>query len=338
MCGCLRIHDPKMMRLTCRLAAALVLAAACRHGPVVAGESRSPADITPRYIVYYNSDATPLSATRNSDYTHVILSFVRVVVDDAGGLRVEPPKHMDGQWGSVPLLQAAGKRVLISFGGGLAGAEEYTALIGREPEVAALLAQWIQDRGLDGIDIDFEASEMFHQHRDPAVGDGRQFLIDLTRALRQQLPAPRYALSHAPEAPYLNPRWHAGPYIDVMAAVGDSVDWLIVQYYNNGAYDDPFSHMAADEVANTSYSHLTDATGQLRWPPNKVLIGKPIYRADAKSGHLSPDKVIDEIVGPMLATYGSNFGGLAGWQYSDLTDDHRAWNDRVGRALIQADR
>ena len=328
---------PTTRRFAYRLLTGLMLSAACHQGAAVAGDARTHAGITPRYIVYYNSDATPLSAIRDSDYTHVIISFVRVLSDDAGKLAIEPPKHMEGQWDSVPGLQTAGKQVLISFGGGLANAKEYTALIGREPRVAELLAHWIRDRGLDGIDIDFEASEMFHQSRDPGVGDGRQFLIDLTRALRQQLPAPRYALSHAPEAPYLNRHWHAGPYIDIMSAVGDSVDWMIVQYYNNGAYDDPFSKITAEGVSSTSYPRLADAAGPLRWPSSKLLIGKPIYQADAKSGHLSPDEVIDQIVKPMLTNYGANFGGLAGWQYSDLTDDHRAWNGRIGRALLQAD-
>lgn len=309
-----------------------LLVAACATGP----EPKPLVDRTPRYVVYYNSDATPLVDVGRAAYSHVIVSFVRVIADRRGRLEILPPKHMKRQWRSVRRVQAAGKQVLVSFGGGLADTAEYTALIDREAEVADLLARWIRKRHLDGIDIDFEASAMFHQRRDPGVGDGRKFLIDLTRELRLQLPAPRYVISHAPEPPYLNPEWHGGPYLDILAAVGDSVDWITVQYYNNGPYDDPVPLAAPSNLGDTSYTGLTAPGGYLRWPPGKVVIGKPIYESDASSGHLAPEAVVDSIILPLLATHGSGFGGIAGWQFSDLTDDHRAWNESVGSALIRA--
>lgn len=322
-----------IMRHICRLALWPGLLFIFFSGFSEAQSGQPLADATPRYAVYYNSDATPLSAVRKSDYSHVILSFVRVVADDAGKLVIMPPEHMLGQWKSVSALKSAGKTVMISFGGGLADTAEYTALVGREPEVAELLASWVESKNLDGIDIDFEADAMFHQERQPNVGNGRQFLIDLTRALRQHLPAPRYLLSHAPEPPFLDPDWHNGPYLDVLANVGDQIDWIAVQYYNNGTYDNPVPGTSEIARTDTTYAGLTDASGHLQWPPRKVMVGKPIYHADASNGHLSPDDVISQIIKPLIEVYGADFGGLVGWQYSDLTDDHRAWNYRVGRAL-----
>jgi len=154
--------------------------------------------------------------------------------------------------------------------------------------------------------------------------------------LRKQLPAPQYVLSHSPEPPYLDPAWHGGPYLDILRKAGDEIDWIIVQYYNNPGFNDPLPVDRASAGPGTNFAGLTGHAGHLGWPANKILVGKPIYRADAATGHLTPDDVEKTIALPLLATYGDTFGGLAGWQFSTLTDDHRAWNNEVGDALTKA--
>lgn len=293
---------------------------------------------TPRYLVYYNSNASPLSAVSETDFTHVIVSFLRVTVDQTGTLQLQLPKKMEGQWSSVEQVRSLGKKVMVSYGGGDASSAEYSALVGREAELAKLLAGFVKQHQLDGVDIDFEASDMLHRQRAAGVGDGRAFLITLTQSLRDELPSPKYLLSHAPQPPYLDLDWHDGPYLDILKQVSGVVDWVTVQYYNNPGFNDPLpTGVESAGVLATSYTHLVGADGTLQWPSSKVLIGKPIYRADAVSGHIPPEKVISEVIQPMLKQYGQSFGGITGWQFSTLTADHVAWNKKVGEALIASD-
>ena len=173
-------------------------------------------------------------------YTHVILSFITVapVAPDEGPVSLAVPRKFAPALAVIGRLQAEGKRVLISFGGGDMQLDDYTGLVGREEALADAIATFVSVHGFDGVDIDFEVSAALHSQRRPGVLDGRRFLIDLTAALHKRLPADAL-ISHAPQAPYLNPAWHGGPYIDVLRAVGDAIDWIMVQYYNNPAYEAP---------------------------------------------------------------------------------------------------
>lgn len=296
------------------------------------------AQSSPRYVIYYNSVATPLTALVGTPYTHVILSFVRPVIEADGSVGlIHPPKLQP--WPDLSDLRADGKKIMISFGGGLSTNADYVPIIGHEAELAARLSDFVRKYDLDGVDIDFEVSEAFHTERPAGVVDGRQFLIKLTAALRKRLPAPRYLISHAPQPPYLDKNWHGGPYLDVIEHVGNDIDWLAVQYYDNPGFDFPTaSHVVGSGKSPfvTSYISLVEHPSGPQWPSAKLLVGKPVYKADAASGHMAPTEVVEQIVTPLKQRYGDAFGGLMGWQFSDLTADHQAWNSTVGRALLGA--
>lgn len=326
-----RWNDRATMLAT--LASAVLILAACST-PIPALQ---PVE-TPRYIVYYDNDVSPLSAIKDTDYTHVILSFLRVRVDDDGKLVLVLPKAMDKQWGSVGGLRRNGKRVMVSFGGGLFTPSDYRHLIGREPELAAQVAALVRNRELDGVDIDFEATALLIEGRENGgLSAGQKFLIHFTNALRAELPGPTYAISHAPQPPYLDPSWHGGPYLPVFASVGNAIDWISVQYYNNRGFDGP----AAEKIVGadrgtawpTSIAGLISPNGGPGWPVEKIVVGKPIYRADAATGHLPPGDVVQQIVEPLRSRYGNRLGGLMGWQFSTKTADHRAWNSEIGPLL-----
>lgn len=289
--------------------------------------------VKPRYIIYYNSNASPLSAAVDADYTHVITSFVRIKTTENGELKLVPPEHMTGQWGDIADLKKAGKKVMISYGGGEATSAEYSPLVNREEEVAGILAKFVRDHDLDGIDIDFEASDMLQEEVPAGVGDGRGFLIRLTQALRARLPSPRYSISHAPEPPYLDTSWHGGPYLDILKKTEKDIDWITVTYYNNPGFNQGIVGQSKGHTG-TSYAHLTDPRGRLAWSARRVVVGKPVYTADAESGFISPDELVKTIITPLVTKYGNQFGGLAGWQFSTETDDHQAWNHEVGKSLI----
>lgn len=293
---------------------------------------------TPRFVIYYNSDASPLSALIDLPYTHVIIAFLEPVPSVAGEVRLALPPRMAPFWNDIPRLQANGKRVLISFGGGRVDAKRYAPLVGRESALAEELASFVRDYGLDGIDIDFEASPMLYEQPPAGVADGRRFLMQLTRALRQRLPSPRYEITHAPQPPYLDPDWHGGPYLSILGEVGDAVNWITVQYYNNPGFDGPTASRVVGTGAApfiTSYRGLMHAAHGLNWPSDKLVVGKPVYHADAGSGHISPQDLISQVIQPLGTEFGTNFGGIAGWQFSTHTADHKAWNASIGPLLLE---
>ncbi len=292
----------------------------------------------PRFIIYYNSDASALVDVRQADYTHVILSFLGADIGEDGKVVLVPPKKMVTQWGTVEALKSRGIKVLISFGGGLAKSEDYQKFVGREDELAEKIADFIRAKNLDGVDLDFEASDMLHKVRKADVADGKSFLIKLTMALRGELPSPVFLISHAPQSPYLNPEWHGGPYLDILRGAGDAIDWITVQYYNNPGQDGPVDTKVVGGIKDayiTSYRGLVAKDGTLAWPSEKIVIGKPVYKADAFSGHISPQDIIKLIITPLNAQYGDAFGGIAGWQFSTHTEDHRDWNSEIGKALFR---
>jgi len=292
------------------------------------------ADGTPRFVVYYNSDASPASALIGLPYTHVILSFLTARLGDDGSVEIVVGDGLASALPTVGLLQADSKVVSVSFGGGDMGNAAYVPLVGKETELAAAIASFVEENGLDGVDIDFEVSGSLFTTPPSHSFDGRLFLIALTQALRLAL-ASDAIITHAPQGPFFNPGWHGGPYIEILKAVGDHVDWITVQYYNNPGYNDP---LAADteSPAPWTYQGLTSADGGLNWPPEKVVVGKPIYVHDAANGYLAPQDLLDQIVRPLAEQYGQNFGGLAGWQFSTLTDDHQFWNTEMAAGLIIA--
>ena len=289
---------------------------------------------TPRYIIYYNSTVSPLSALLGTPYTHVILSFITASVQN-DKLILQPPEQLKPFWDVVPQLQAEGKKVMISFGGGTMQSKDYGPLVGHEETLAKQIADWVIEKKLDGVDIDYEASDSFFQHRAAGVLNGQCFVIKLHQALRKALPAP-YLISHAPQPPYLATSWHGGPYLEILQTLDDSVDWIGIQYYNNPDFDAPIAgHIvgANSDPFATSIAGLTQAP--LAWPASRLVVGKPVYKADAANGHISPEAVIDQIIKPLQNRYACSFGGLMGWQFSTHTDDHRAWNSVVGKALLE---
>ena len=290
----------------------------------------------PRYLVYYNSNATPLLAAADADYTHIIISFITLgpLVDDE--LTLVSPPEMVGQWSDVVKLKEAGKRVMISFGGGDMQADDYRVAIGREVELAKKITEFVKQRGLDGVDIDFEVSSALKIPTPSGAFDGVAFLTALTKALRDLLPQEHYSISHAPQPPYLDPLWNGGGYVKLLKQVGEKIDWIAVQYYNNPSFDTQPSRTVVGEGHTpfvTSYISIVEGRNGLVWPSNKLVVGKPVYKADAANGHLAPASVARTIVEPLHKRYGDQFGGLMGWQFSTLTTDHRYWNNEMSKSL-----
>ena len=296
------------------------------------------AEATPRYVIYYNSEASPADKLIGLPYSHVILSFVTLPPGGKQGLSLVVDERLTKPLQLVEKLRADGKKVLISFGGGDMKLEAYRPAVGREAALAKELAAFVAKHGLDGVDLDFEATGALRHPLADGAFDGKAFLIALTRELRQALPADAL-ITHAPQAPYFDPKWHHGPYLEILKQAGGAIDWVTVQYYNNPDFDLPVTtHLvgAESDPFAASYAGITGGAIGFDWPSKKTLVGLPVYSADASNGHQPPKVVRDDILKPLVARYGDKFGGLTGWQFSTLTADHRYWNDKLAGTLKPA--
>lgn len=325
-------------RTVCAGSLRWVLAGAITLALLSDARAQAPQSDTPRYVIYYNSDASPASSLLGTPYTHVILSFITLAPGaspDAPVALVVPDK-LGPALQVIPQLQAEGKKVLISFGGGNMERAAYAGAVGRIEAVAGEIANFATRHRFDGVDIDFEVSAALETDRPVEIFDGRAFLIELTRALHGRLPEDAL-LTHVPQAPYLDPDWHGGPYLEVLRETGDMIDWITVQYYNNPDFDAPVRKHIVGEGPNPaawSYTGITSGLSGIAWPTQRTLVGLPVYRGDAANGHIVPEKVVSEIVCPLRLRFGRAFGGLTGWQFSTLTSDHKFWNTKLGPSVV----
>ncbi|ORX91522.1 glycoside hydrolase, partial [Basidiobolus meristosporus CBS 931.73] len=176
----------------------------------------------------------------------------------------------------IDAFHAAGVNVLVSA----FGAAEWPVTSYKDPVATANnLATFIKTYGLDGADIDWEDNNAM------SAGTGEKWLITFQNTLRAALPSP-YIITHAPQAPYFfvnTKQYPNGAYNAVHKAVGSTIDWYNVQFYNQGTTkydtcdtllnkaDGFFNGTSLFEIANNGYGI----------PANKIIIGKPVTPAGA---------------------------------------------------------
>ncbi len=301
---------------------------------------------------YFNGgDPAALRAAVGTDYTHVDVAFLLPNPDgnalgfDAIATSFYGSTVTTGIAQSIRALQADGKKVLLSFGGSTVTSAQYAALGANVPSLAAGISRFVknpvaadgQPLHFDGIDIDFEDTAAFANGGSGAGYRGVNFLIDLTKELRLPANLPSSAgwlLTHAPQPPYLSkdPFWSGdgiGGYIPVLNAVADQIDWINLQYYNNGdAGGHPGFNTAAQAVSSyrdiaSGWSGVAGVPDFAGLAPRKLVVGKPVGQADAGSGWLPADAIARDIVGPLVADDGRDFGGVFGFKLE--SDPDGAW-------------
>ena len=139
-----------------------------------------------RYIIYYNFEASPEKDVVDLPDTHIILTFIGAE-RQGDAIVVSVSDNPKNQLSAVPLLQATDKKVMISFGGGLLGNDDYLPLMGHEPELAKAIADFVELNEFDGIDIGFVVSTALHEVPPAGTLRGLSFLIKLTLALRAKM-------------------------------------------------------------------------------------------------------------------------------------------------------
>jgi chitinase len=288
----------------------------------------------PKLVIYFNSNRVPLAHAAERALTH--LNFAFLVPNAANPLVLEISGNITAAMlAAIPILQAAGKKVMISFGGGTATPSQYQAMVGNETALAASIADIVRQYGFDGVDIDYEDSNAL-MHGTPY--DGVAFATALTKALFAALQAlggvPKL-ITHAPQPPYMaGPRdgvgWNA--YTRIWNDCLGQIDWLNMQYYNNSGFNDPDQAIAHYRLLTTGWNAVGEVPALIGLTPAQLVMGKPVARRDAGSGYLPPDQIARAIVAPLLAQPG--IGGVMGWQYA--SDPDGAWSTAMASALGMA--
>jgi len=238
----------------------------------------------------------------------------------------------DNPWGNsnqavqaawVQRYHSAGIKIMVSA----FGATEFPTSAGVNPVTCGTnLANFVKQNQLDGVDLDWEDNAAME------AGTGEQWLITITKTLRQLLPKSEgYIISHAPQAPYFMgaPKYPNGGYLTVDKEVGSLIDFYNVQFYNQGTstYD---SYATLFQTANgwatgTSVHQLISAG----IPASRIVVGKPITTGDATNTGYVPLNSLSSFFSQARSTGWST--GFMGWQYKSDTDG--SWSARLAQSL-----
>ncbi len=281
---------------------------------------------TTRFITYYCGNTIALKEAISLPYTHIIIAFLftksenpmELILDGGTALKNIPPTFTNTTKEAIKELQDAGKKIMISFGGGAMHSEAYRGIVGKEAEMADKLVAFIKENNLDGIDLDFEDTSAF---KDTASYNGRQFLIDLTLELKKKLPIGQ-EIAHAPQPPYFRKGTEIDGYVAVMEEAGHAIDFVNVQYYNNT----PWS--SNPEKIIETYSEFNSLKGM---SAEKHVLGFPVAEKDAGSGFLPASSIVTDIVNPLKDSFG--IGGIMNWQFSSDLDGE--WAVEIGYQLME---
>lgn len=273
----------------------------------------------PRKVIYvdlitdWNKPQQTILDASDAGFNVIVLAFYLSTVG---------PYDAAGAWGNLsPAVQRAtidavhakGGIVMVSLGG--ATDSPYA----RDPAgLGTEVGKWCVANLLDGVDFDLEGINPGFTHAPHATA---QQLIGWMNALNASTRAaigPGRSISHAPQAPYLSVpgaqgTWPGptGGYAAVFLA--GNVDWLNVQYYNQGAscYQ---NYQGIFQTACASFP--TSAISQLQAagiPYDRLVLGMPVLPTDGNQPFPSASTVHDMVV-KAGAELGWNAGVFA-WQY-----------------------
>mmetsp|Transcript_10953 Transcript_10953/g.21740 ORF Transcript_10953/g.21740 Transcript_10953/m.21740 type:complete len:1383 (+) Transcript_10953:208-4356(+) len=238
------------------------------------------------------------------------------------------------QWKSVTIekrtqaLQYAHDKnavVMLSAGGATMHMEHLVDDLSLAKTFCEAASQFAIDYDLDGVDFDFELTPGNWQ---PLSNNGNaiDWFAQCSIHARAKFASSgvtdkKYFISHAPQAPYLG-AWACGGatvgclfgYVEVYKRAQGAIDWLNIQYYNQGqgvytTYDDLF-------VEGNHAISLKSAVQEINnngLPYSAIVVGKPISLSDASNGHVSPE-VLSGYVAKANAELGWN-GGVMFWMW-----------------------
>eukprot|EP01117_Protostelium_nocturnum_P016364 TRINITY_DN6468_c0_g1_i1.p1 TRINITY_DN6468_c0_g1~~TRINITY_DN6468_c0_g1_i1.p1 ORF type:complete len:362 (-),score=107.75 TRINITY_DN6468_c0_g1_i1:137-1222(-) len=237
------------------------------------------------------------------------------------------PSDMAQQWASlsdatrnqfIAAYHKAGIKVIISaFGAADAHPSKRDAA-----QVARELAAFAIKYKFDGVDIDYEDEESFSK------GYGAQWVITLHKTLRSILPKSAI-ITHAPQGPHFaTETFKDQSYVAINKAVGNTVDWYNVQFYNNGGYT-TCQDLMFNRNGYGSKTSVLEIMNNLGIPSYKIVIGKPVGPKDADNGYMPASLIADCVRQGRQRGY--NNGGVMGWELK--SDRNGDWSRTVAAAF-----
>lgn len=289
-------------------------------------QSETPSStFSPRLIAYYNFNTKPiLQNAERLPYTHYILSFL--IPDGHGG--VKPSKDLQqvlSDKAALARVQAAGKKIMVSVGGGTVTGKDWLKMGDHAEVTAASIAAIVEQYNLDGVDLDVEAVPYTEQKAFQPYADA---VIALTQALAKHLPN-KY-LTHAPQPPYLCQPGSSGEcpndslYATILEGAGHHISWLNMQYYSNPSV----TSSDIDEVE----SYVSIVQGWDSFPgldATRLVLGKP-YSTQV-NGYEPMTEVNSKILNALVEKYGSNFGGFMAWEFNQ--DENGTWAKGIHKTI-----
>jgi chitinase len=222
--------------------------------------------------------------------------------------------------------RAAGKKVILSFGGaGMGGSwagdvnDCWEYCYGKEESVINQLTAIVDNQNFDGVDIDFE----YFYDTQPA----QNFLRTVTTGLRSALPVGSL-VTHAPMDPDLLP---STEYYQILKDVSSSIDFIMPQYYNG------YTRPAIDGIDGTgsgsisALSHYTTLVDDMfNGDATKVLFSFCINDCSGTGSNANKNQAAT--VMSDLKNYFPCNGGAMFWVVND--DIGGSWSELVSQEIF----
>jgi len=263
----------------------------------------SPSPVAPgdamvnRKVIYIGWDLfsstnlmSDVQAVVDAGYTHINLAFW-MPHWEADSVGVWAGMSVSQRQAVIAMAHAAGAKLLVSAGGATMDLETVmTEMTGTV--FGQTVAQWAVDHQLDGVDFDLETTP----GNSAPFRDGSliSWAVDATRAARDIL-GPNRIISHAPQAPYLGD-WAGAQkgYVEIMRQTGAAIDFLNIQYYNQGAgvystYETLFKQ-SSSWWSSTAVKEIVDNGVDM----NKLVVGK-YFPGDGGSGAVTANTMVQFI-------------------------------------------
>jgi len=261
---------------------------------------------TRRIIGYWDSwNGRP---SNTSAYTHIYFAFLAKTSSASGC------GGWSTSWSSsdVSYYQNAGKLAILSVGGAT-GSMNWNGCTWNE--TALEIAKIVKQYNFDGADIDYEV--------EPVATWVQGVTKDLRAALTALGESKKLYISHVPQSYYMDEGGKYGgnqDYWNALSPVLSSIDFVIIQYYNN-----PPNPANLPSSAEDHYSRIV--SGLFGGDASKVVFG--ICLTDCGSdGDLSVSQA-NAITKALTQKYPSNFGGMALWATSADAGKGYQWSNGI---------
>ncbi|KAF9460653.1 endo-beta-N-acetylglucosaminidase [Collybia nuda] len=273
-----------------------------------------------RTVVYYQTqyEPTPLSGlSPNSPYgnyisplplihliTHLFLAAFHINANKPVTIALNDfePDHprYDQMWTDIASMQSQGIKVIGMLGGAAPGTYECLTPDNFETFYPKL-AFYIKKYKLDGMDLDVEQSVPFDD------------IVHLINRLKSDF-GNDFIITLAPVASALEGGSNLSgfDYMQLEHTMGHMISWYNAQFFSGfGSIDPPQQYIDIVEYQNgLSPSRLVAVT---------------LTNPDNGGGYVEIEKVVESLK-TLTAKYGSEFGGVAGWEYfNSLPDRQKPW-------------